>query len=346
MEEIKLNGYVVVRKAVSELKCSKLEAEFWNYLETLNPKIDCGDSTTWTGENLPFRSRGLIQFYGVGTQAHAVHARSEVKHIFEELYGTDKLLTSFDGTGFVTRPKKFTNKDLDDWETKDWDNDDIHIDQSTQGLSSIQGGLCLITQSKHSRVFLVVPGSHLHHEKLMEIDQQNRIEIHNKLLEELKTCKEDEHKKIKAKINKTKNLDLYGATHSVMIRGKMIDYLKERGLTRMRIPLNAGDFVLWDSRAVHSSAGFTAKCPMDEIRLQVFVCMAPIPEDKVVYATERLARIKAFLEGRTSMHSTPIIKLFAKTPHTYGKNESDFQKVEPYAELTEDEKKLHGLIKY
>jgi hypothetical protein len=318
-EQLSENGYVVIEDFISPEDCTEINSLFWDYMESLtaivDPQgtsqtiVDRNDKKTWLTKNLPLNTRGLIQHYNVGFQKHAVMTRTLLKPIFEGLYGTPNLLTSFDGTSFSRKPKTHKYKDLQDWAYKCWTKDAIHIDQTTEGFKCIQSGVSIIDQDPCGHVFICVPGSHAYHKEIMSLNG--------------------------------------GFTKGdwLIMNEDTKKFLRDKGLELIRVPLKAGSVVLWDSRTVHSSSGYCRSSDPDVSRLQIFVCMLPIPEDQDVYEKEIKKRIKAYNEGRVSRHNPRTISLFGRNPRTYGSEVRDFN-IPKSAPLNDDEQKLHGLVRY
>jgi ectoine hydroxylase-related dioxygenase (phytanoyl-CoA dioxygenase family) len=333
-ETLKRDGYAVVRNAVSEEKCEEIYGHFMKYMEDLScGRFDRNDRATWTEKNMPINTRGLIQHFGVGFQRHAVESRMSVKYIFEGLLGTNKLTSSFDGTSFTRPGKVFHYKDMDDWDARCWDKTTVHIDQTTPGLTSIQGGLAVTDQRIDEHVFLCVPGSHKYHDELLKISEREIAEANETLKQEVKDGKRKSFSK--------KKLEL----HWSIMGPKHVAFLREKGLEMERIPLQRGDFVLWQSRLVHSSAPYCKTARKDALRLQVFVSMARAVDDPA----ERRKRNEAYEKGLVSKHSADRIRLFAKMPRIYGKEGMEIMQslnIPDSVPLSDEEKRVHGLIPY
>jgi hypothetical protein len=188
----------------------------------------------------------------------------------------------------------------------------VHIDQTTPGFISVQGGLAVTSQAENEHVFLCIPGSHVHHEELLTIWE---------------------------KANPGKKPEL----HWEIMIPEQLTFLRSKGLEMRRVPMNAGDFVLWDSRTVHSSAPYCADAPLSAMRLQIFVCMRPVTE---LSEKERKVRREAYESGRVSKHSADQIRLFGKQPRMYSQEDKathEKMKVPPSVELSEEEKLVYGL---
>lgn len=323
MEQLRTQGYMVVPGYLTD--CDDLKEGFWDYLETMNSNLKRTEPSTWTKDNLPLNTKGLIQHYNVGFQRFNVDAHMKLKPLFETLYGTSKLWASFDGVSFTQRGQRPVFTDLKDWNEKKWTKTPVHIDQTTPGFISVQSGLALTDQNEDQHVFVCIPGSHLHHETLLDIWNADA---------ELEYAK-DECDKLRVP-----------ERHWQVMTPNQISYLREKGLDMIRVPLNKGDVVLWDSRTVHSSAGYCKTAPVDSVRIQLFVCMRPIPTDPLVVKREMGIRKLAYDTGRVSKHSADYIRLFGKVPRIYCQKDKmvhEKMNVPKSVTMTKEEEELYGL---
>jgi ectoine hydroxylase-related dioxygenase (phytanoyl-CoA dioxygenase family) len=315
--EFEENGYLIIPDVISKDSLKEINDLFWDYIEELSPKLSRDDSSNWMDQHKwPINTHGLIQHYNVGFQKFTIETRNHVKKVFEMIYGTDRLITSFDGVSFTKRRKVYKYKDLKDYQNNKWEKDQLHIDQTIPGLRCIQSGACIIDQNEDSHVFVCIPGSHKYHEQLLS--------------------KMD---------TKTKASNWYILSQEDKV------FMRENGLNITRVPMKAGSVVIWDSRTVHASTGFCRSSLKYEsdipYRLQIFVCMKPLDDDSQISPKERQRRIKAYLEGRVSRHIPDQIELMTKSPRKYG-NLSDYDTLnipESYC-MSDQERKLHGLIDY
>lgn len=349
LEALHRDGYVVVKNAVSKQDCETIQTEFFDYLEKLVPGFHRNDRSTWTSKILPNRAHGLIQQYRVGTQAHAVHSRTAVKPVFDALYGNQELTCSFDGTCFAPCPSRFHFNNLEDWKEKTYKFESIHIDQTSEGFKSVQGGLAVVDQSENGKVFMCMPGSHKYHKEIMTMHQKD-CEAERKRLEEIVDQAQKKQKTETAKLKKMpKSFPLWKEDNWLIMTDEMKAFLKKRGLERIRVPLKQGDVVLWDSRTVHYSSDFTRACNRLEYRLQVFVSFAPRLRGEA-YEAEIKKRQQGWKEGRTSHCQAQQLKFFSMAPRTRSQEDKDkvnsMNPVESFNELTLEEKKFHGLVKY
>ena len=332
--ELEENGYVVIRNAVSVEVCDEIQSLFMDYMEGLtNGKFQRDDRSTWTNEILPNRTKGLIQHYNVGMSKHAIRSRMEVKYIYEALFGTDKLTCSWDGTSFTTTPRVFPFKNLEDWKDKCWEKTPVHVDQTDLGFNSVQGGLAITKQYEDGHVFVCVPKSHLHHEELLRLGQEQ--------LNEENEARRKEDEKNGSKKRPKRSIE----EHWLIMGEKQQEYMRAHGLVMKRVPLERGDFVLWQSRLVHASAGYCRTTDVDSFRLQVFVSMAVASNDPA-----EIAKRQKYVElKRTSKHSARDMRYFGATSRIYSaeqKEKHEALTIPDCPEMSEEEKKLHGLIPY
>lgn len=344
MKSLDRDGYVILPDVISEGTCDELLSSFWDYMEGMNSDICRTKPTTWTKENLPISTKGLIQHYNVGFQRFTVDAHMLLKPVFESIYGTNRLWTSFDGVSFTQKGKRPQFKDVPDWKTKCWESTAVHIDQTTPGFMSIQGGLAVTDQKEDEHVFVCVPGSHKFHEDLLKIWEQDA----DARFKEKNIAYEATIRELGAGEKKPVRPTRESATfHWEIMNDNQLAYLQQKGLEMQRIPLKRGSFVLWDSRTVHSSAGYCKSARADALRLQIFVCMRPVPDNDI--EREMRIRRKAYTEGRVSKHSADHIRLFGKQPRMYSVKDKlthDKMQVPESISMTKEEEELYGLRMY
>lgn len=105
------HGFVVIRDALSAPEVATALSLVWDALELLGSGIDRADATTWTNDRWPGQGEtgaGLTGVRGDYGLTHSpalwyVRGAPQVKTAFAALWGTDELLTSFDGLA-LTRP--------------------------------------------------------------------------------------------------------------------------------------------------------------------------------------------------------------------------------------------------
>jgi hypothetical protein len=146
--QLEKNGYVVIPNVLSpvEIKTARGYFDEWldqnKQLRDLHKIID---------------SHGIFKFGQVGHQKHAwyIRTREKVQQPFREIWDTDDLVVSFDGTCYIDQNAK--NKD------SNW----THSDQSPKklGLTCVQGFVSLTDNEE--RTFRVYRGTHKIHSEVL-----------------------------------------------------------------------------------------------------------------------------------------------------------------------------------
>ncbi|CAE8722870.1 unnamed protein product, partial [Polarella glacialis] len=98
-EHLAAAGVVRIRGVLDASEVRAAKGLFWDWLEGLGGGARRGDFSTWTDENFPGRlDRGFFCTRGAGQSAAAWAVRSshKVHRAFEEIWGTDDLISSMD----------------------------------------------------------------------------------------------------------------------------------------------------------------------------------------------------------------------------------------------------------
>lgn len=185
------NGYAVIEGVISGSDRDRLEDLFLTDLENMvTDGIDRNNPKTFTKANRPgICSVGIIKDYksGFAHSRTAYTARKLSRPVFQSIYGTDDLQTSFDG-GSVYPNWKFMPKE----KTKgSW----LHIDQGhhMKDISCTQALVTLLPADITTGSLLVAPKSHLRHSdilKELKSTKKNYIPL-NKDIEEHKKIVQD-----------------------------------------------------------------------------------------------------------------------------------------------------------
>ncbi|KAJ5809649.1 uncharacterized protein N7503_001867 [Penicillium pulvis] len=215
-DELFQNGYVVIKNAIPKERCNHYIEKMFQWLESFPLGFDRYDRSTWTDCHLPEHIKGgMYHGYRVQHERFMWEARSEAGVIdaFEKLWGTDKLLVSFDGMNFVLP----SGKPLP--QTQPWP----HIDQSPlrEGMQCVQGILNFAPNGPDDGGLLAMKGS----TKLMP--------------EFFKTHP------------KTMNRPTWGPSDWFGFEENEVKWFEERGCEVQKVNADAGDLILWDSRTMH-----------------------------------------------------------------------------------------------
>jgi len=152
LQQLEEQGYAVVDNVLTEGECARLRVDFDAYMRA------CGVPANPRLRDLPDGSpHGIIQCaieIGHAPFAWNVRTHPRVVGVFEQLYGTNDLLTSFDGACYM--PADYYGSG------RLW----THVDQSHRkaGRRCVQGYVNLgDSRDAHCGSLGVVPGSHLRH---------------------------------------------------------------------------------------------------------------------------------------------------------------------------------------
>jgi ectoine hydroxylase-related dioxygenase (phytanoyl-CoA dioxygenase family) len=163
------HGYAVVAGVADAQQVEKAQDLLWDFFENLEGySLRRDDPSTWSNDSwLPSPTNGIMSGFGFGQCKFMWHLRllPKVKKAFAAIWKTTDLLVSFDG-GNMFRPWKYDSS----WVTQGgW----FHVDQNhfrpnRQGKVCVQGLVTLCDADETTGGLLVVPGSHLHHERVCE----------------------------------------------------------------------------------------------------------------------------------------------------------------------------------
>eukprot|EP00877_Chromochloris_zofingiensis_P007156 jgi/Chrzof1/2694/Cz11g25140.t1 len=232
------HGWAVVEGVLPPDRCESAISAAWDWLESLGTGIKRTDPTTWDASRWPPGNFGIISTLEVAHQGFVwdVRKHPRVVKVFEELWGTNELLTSFDSIN-VLRPREYgTSKMKADYQKPWW-----HVDQAPTrlGMHCIQGILNLTSVQPDSATLMVKDKSyHAHHDfweqsSMLEADKQKQGDFYRFQPDEM---------------------PYWDSYETVAVRG------------------GPGSLFIWDSRTVHMNQPATA----DGIwRFVVYCCYQP-----------------------------------------------------------------------
>jgi len=280
-EFFKEHGYVVIKQVASAEQRETAVNLFWDLCESKQPNLKRNKPSTWKTEHwVASPSVGIMSGYGIGQSEFLWYARllPKVKEAFSKIWQTDDLLVSYDGCGVFRPPEENIS-----WKTSGaW----YHIDQNCYnrvGLHAVQGLVNFYPSGAYDGGFVVVPKSHK-----MVAEAFARIpDLISKRARDYCRTPED---------------------ISFWVDGRNAiterDETNRYDLLPVKLVLDAGDLVLWDSRTIHCSHPATKLDNNQKHRLKrlaAYVCMTPSALAKNL---EELAkyRVLAFQKGITTTH--------------------------------------------
>ena len=160
-EHLNSEGFVVFSPIMSSSELEHSKNLFWDALQTLNPKIDRFDKTTWTNHTFPEKfSSGIVSYYGLPQSDYAWNIRTNknIKEIFMHLRGIEDiqdLCCSLDSLSIMFSSKNKSNLNL-------------HRDQAYWlkfgDVQSLQGVFIHQEVGENDGGFVYCPKSHLEKE--------------------------------------------------------------------------------------------------------------------------------------------------------------------------------------
>ncbi|KAL4797899.1 hypothetical protein BDV19DRAFT_397499 [Aspergillus venezuelensis] len=210
------DGFVVVKNVIPKKRCDYYIDKMFEWVGKFPYGFDKNDKLKWTAEHLPTHMKGgMYHGYRVQHEKFIWEARTEpgVIETFSKLWGTDKLLVSFDGMNF-TLP---TGKPFQP--TEPWP----HVDQSPmrKGMQCVQGILNFAPNGPDDGGLLVLKGS----TKLMP----EFFETHPEVI----------------------GRKTWGPADWFGFDDEEVKWFIDRGCEIHKVCADPGDVILWDSRTMH-----------------------------------------------------------------------------------------------
>lgn len=159
--DLEEKGWAVVPDVVSSGECEQYVNSAWAWLENLDTGIQRNDPTTWGDDRWPPSFRGIINTLEISHQDFVWRVRQHprILQVFEALWGTNELLSSFDSIN-ILKPGQHESS-TDGW---------LHVDQAPlrKGVTCIQGLLNMVDVGPETGTLLVKDGSHSFHEDFFQ----------------------------------------------------------------------------------------------------------------------------------------------------------------------------------
>ncbi|KAH8895334.1 Clavaminate synthase-like protein [Thozetella sp. PMI_491] len=238
-DEFHKYGCVLIKNVLSKERAQYYVDKQIQWLKSFDLGFDENDRSTWNADHLPISFKGGMYFnYGATHERFAWEARTEpaILDIFEKLWETRELICSFDGIN-VFPPRKDLN-----WSP--WP----HCDQNPErkGMQAVQGLINFAPNGPNDGGLVLMKGS---------------SKLFNEFFEQKRESADHED----APPPEIKYMDLF------LFSQKDIKWFENKGCEMVKINMEPGDFVLWDSRTMHY-----ARFPEgDQIRHATYICMTP-----------------------------------------------------------------------
>ncbi len=308
-------GYCVVEGVFTNKECKNTIDSIWKWLEGLDTGIKKNNKKTWSNKNWPISTKqGMIQ-HTLGHEEFMwkIREHKNVIKVFEKIFNTNKLLTSFDGAMIGRPPEtKYVQAPTTSW---------IHTDQDI--IKNI---------------------------KLKDVYQSSEYSIQG--IATFEDCDDLDGSLFIGEKTHLMHNDLFKNNKKqpkgnwYMITKDDLAYLEKRKVKFVKVNAPKGSLILFDSRCFHSGYPSQKKRDEERFRYVIYVAMTP-----ALRATKKdiEKKIKAIKEGRLTSHwSSNHVKLFGY-PQTYGKVTPYVKRkknIPDYKKWSTKRKQLAGLIKY
>ena len=335
---IETEGYVVLKGVLSRDEAAAELERLWDFVTTVSPTVRRDDPATWyppptSGSATapspdPWPHSGWRSFTDMFQAHQAGWVFSELREkladrVFGPLYGTRELHSSKEGFTFhrPTASEDGTPAAHPALGRKPFvcgapsNTEGEHFDQghAERGLQYIQSSTCLVDQGEGDACFLCWPGSHALHEQLTKDTWRGR-------------------------------------SHWVPLTDGELEEMRAAGLSPRRVPVSAGDVILWRSDLAHSAAPPLG--PTLGFRAVSYTCMLPA----VLTPAHVVAKkAEAYRCGHTTDHSPAREYWHAAKPPPESKAppaESNGIERRPWykdgkpPKLTTRQAELYGLVPY
>ena len=261
---IQENGYVVLEQVLTREECAVELARLWDFVEATAPGVLRDDPDTWyppagtapedAEATDPWPHSGwkflpdMCQSFQAGWLFGALR-EVLADRVFSKIYGTRELHSSKEGftfhrpTAIGIAPSGGVHPVLEQERPRvcgqiQSNGNGEHFDQcaADTGLHCIQSSTALLDQSEGDGCFVCWPKSHRQHAEL------------------------------------TRNI-WRGRSDWVPLMDSELDQLKQLGLSSVKVPVSAGDVILWRSDLAHCGAG--PSTPREGFRAVSYTCMLP-----------------------------------------------------------------------
>ena len=168
LEYLETYGYAVVGSVANSQQVARAHDDFWEFHEGIGTldgatQVLRRDSETWGNDFLPHPATGIITGYGFGQSRFCWNLRTlqAVPKVFSKIWGTDDLVTSFDG-GAAFRP---WSADDTEWKTQGgwWHCDQNATRPGRSGKVCVQGLVQLTPANEWTGGASPSPRAHAHH---------------------------------------------------------------------------------------------------------------------------------------------------------------------------------------
>lgn len=305
-QTIYLYGVAIIPNILTEEECNNMVNEIWNFFEHISQSwelpINRNNKESWKEfYNLLPLHSMLIQHWNIGHTQASWNVRQNIKIV--------EIFAYFWGCSINDLLVSFDGLSFNlppEVTKRGWNrgNTWYHTDQSftTNDFKCIQSFVTGLDINEYDATLSFLEGSNNYH-----YDFKDEFNI---------TDKDDWYKLTK----------------------EQEEFYYNKGCIIKNIKCPKGSLVFWDSRTIHCGIEANKKRTISNIRSVIYLCYMPRSQCNEANLKKKQ---KAFNELRTTSHYPCKIKLFSKSPRTYGKPIPIITQIEQPI-LTELGRKLAG----
>jgi len=305
-ETIEKYGVGVIPSVLEEEECERMVSKMWDFFEHITSEweipLDRNKKETWREFYKLYPLHSmLVQHWGVGHAEASWDLRQNRK--IAEIFAT---LWNCDVNDLLVSFDGLSFNLPPEVTKRGWNrgNTEYHTDQSftNSTFSCVQSFVTGLDIDEYDATLSFMEGSNKYHDEFREAFNF--------------TDKQNWHKL-------TKEQEIF---------------YENRGCVKKNMMCPKGSLVFWDSRTIHCGTEADKRRKEAKLRAVIYLCYLP---RSVSNKKDLAKKQKAFNDGRTTSHYPCNIKLFGKTPRTYGGHMPVVKKIEKPV-LTEFGKRLAG----
>lgn len=241
------HGYAVVKGVLSKEKAEEYRQRMFDYFRNFNPNLDFDNPDTWVLENLPVHlPRNIFYYYSCSHEKFMWDVRTEPAVVAE--------FARLFGTDDLLVSFDAFNMTLPNRKDKARGGGWQHVDQSPfkRGFNCAQGIINFSKAGDDDGGLVVIEDSHKILEEFFDT-QTNRAEWTSK--------------------------------DNFVLSPEQLDWFLQRGCKKIKVNVDPGDLIIWDSRTVHW--GLEPEASSNTIRSIAYVSYSPR-----AFATEQSLQTK------------------------------------------------------
>lgn len=280
---IDLYGVAIIPNVLDENECNTMVSQIWDFFETITQKwtipINRNNKNTWREFYKLYPLHSmLIQHWGIGHSQASWNVRQNIN--------IATIFAHFWGCDVNELLVSFDGLSFNlppEITKRGWNkgNTWYHTDQSytTNEFKCVQSFITGLDINEYDATLSFMEGSNKYHNEF------------------------------KTKYNVTDKSNWY------KLNKEQEAFYSSKGCNIMNIKCPKGSLVFWDSRTIHCGVESDSRRTIPNIRAVIYLCYMP---RNLCNNANLKKKQKAFNELRTTSHYPCNIKLFPKTPRTYG----------------------------